>query len=205
VRTLADAGAEVEEVEIEWPASQAELSDLWCRLITPLNLETIAGLREFGHDFLGAHRDELPEAYLRWMDLGLRATSVDISRDQALRTACFDAIQVVFAGHDLLVSSTLGALPPLNSDVRGETIGPTEIDGVAVDPLIGWTLTFPFNFSGHPAASVPAGLAPGGLPVGLHVVGPLRDDVAVLAAGAALERSRPWQENYEMCEARSLA
>jgi amidase/aspartyl-tRNA(Asn)/glutamyl-tRNA(Gln) amidotransferase subunit A len=204
VAAMAEAGAIVEEVDIAWPASQLELSDLWCRLITPLNLEGLEGLKAQGHDFLGEHRDELPEAYLRWMDEGRSATTMDYARDQALRTACFDAIQGVFAGHDLLISPTLGALPPVNSEVAGETVGPTRIAGVDVDPLIGWTLTFPFNFSGHPAASVPAGLAPGGLPVGLQVVGPLRGDADVLAASAALERVRPWQDHYALAEARLL-
>ncbi len=70
--------------------------------------------------------------------------------------------------------------------------------------MIGWTLTFPFNFTGHPAASVPAGMARERLPVGLQIVGPLRGDADVLAASAALERRRPWQAAYELCEARPL-
>jgi amidase/aspartyl-tRNA(Asn)/glutamyl-tRNA(Gln) amidotransferase subunit A len=204
VAALAEAGAEIEEVDIAWPASQRELSDLWCRLITPLNLEGLALLKEAGHDLLGEHREELPPQYLRWMDQGLTATAPEISRDQALRTACFDAIQAVFAGHDLLVSPVLGALPPVNAPVKGETFGPSEVAGVAVDESIGWTLTFPFNYSGHPAASVPAGLAHERLPVGLQVVGPLRGDADVLAACAALERIRPWQDAYALCEARPI-
>ena len=201
---LEAAGAIVEEVDIAWPASQNELAALWCRLITPMNLEGLDGLRGLGHDFLGAHRDELPEAYLRWMDWGTTATIRDVSADQALRTACLDAIEAVFVDHDVLVSPTLGALPPHNSAVKGETVGPTEIDGISVDPVIGWTLAFPFNYSGHPAASVPAGLADARLPVGLQIVGPLRGDADVLAASSALERSRPWDGFYGLCEARPL-
>jgi amidase len=204
VAALEQAGAVVEEVDIGWPGTQRELADLWCRLITPLNLEGLDGLRAEGHDLLGAQRDELPDDYLRWMDWGATATVRDASADQGLRTACFDAIQAVFADHDLLVAPTLGALPPPNSDVRGMTYGPSEVAGVEVEPSIGWTLTFPFNFSGHPAASVPAGLARERLPVGLQVVGPLRGDADVLAAAAALERVRPWQQFYDLCEARPL-
>jgi amidase/aspartyl-tRNA(Asn)/glutamyl-tRNA(Gln) amidotransferase subunit A len=204
VAALEAAGAIVEEVDIAWPASQMELAELWCRLITPLNLEGLDGLKALGHDFLGEHRHELPESYLKWMDWGATATIRDVSADQALRTACLDAIQAVFADHDLLVSPTLGALPPVNSEVKGETYGPSEIAGTPVDPSIGWTLTFPFNYSGHPAASVPAGLAHERLPVGLQIVGPLRGDTDVLAASAALERIRPWSGFYDICEARPL-
>jgi amidase len=204
VQTLADAGAEVEQVEIALPADQRELSDLWCRLITPLNLGVLDGLREAGHDFLGADRDQLPDAYLRWMDWGMQAGVLDLHRDQVLRTEVLDAIELVFAEHDLLVTPTLGCLPVPNAELAGDTFGPSEIEGIEVDQSIGWTLTYPFNFTGHPAASAPAGLAHGRYPVGLQIVGRQRADADVLAASAALERRRPWRDSYALCEARPL-
>ena len=129
---------------------------------------------------------------------------LDLLRDQALRTEVLDAIEPVFADHDLLVTPTLGCLPVPNAEVAGETFGPSEIDGIEVDESIGWTLTYPFNFTGHPAASAPAGLAHGRLPVGLQIVGRHRADADVLAASAALERRRPWRDSHAICEARPL-
>jgi amidase len=204
VQALAGAGAEVEPVEIALPADQLELSHLWCRLITPLNLGALEGLRQAGHDFLGAERDQLPDAYLRWMDWGMEAGVLDLLRDQVLRTQVLDAIEPVFTDHDVLVTPTLGCLPVPNAEAPGETFGPTEIEGVTVDPSIGWTLTYPFNFTGHPAASAPAGLAGGRHPVGLQIVGRQRADVDVLRVSAALERCRPWRDSYALCEARPL-
>ena len=59
--------------------------------------------------------------------------------------------------------------------------------------MLGWTcFTYPFNMTGHPAATVPAGLAPDGLPVGLQIVGGWRADTTVLRAAAAYEEVRPW-------------
>jgi amidase len=100
----------------------------------------------------------------------------------------------VFLDHDLLVTPTVATLPVLNG-ARGETVGPAEIEGVSVDPLIGWALTFLLNLTGHPAASVPAGLVEG-LPVGMQVIGRRQDDGAVLRASAAVERLRPWSGYY---------
>jgi amidase/aspartyl-tRNA(Asn)/glutamyl-tRNA(Gln) amidotransferase subunit A len=200
---LEGAGAHVERIELQMPADQLELSHLWSRLITPLNLDSIESLKAAGVDLLGEHRNELPPGYVAWMERGLAASERDFAHDQALRTRVFDTIQDVFDNHDLIVSPTVAALPVHNADVPGETVGPSEIDGVEVDPYIGWCLTYAFNYTGHPAASVPAGLADG-LPVGLQIAGRLGADVDVLAASAVLERVRPWSDAYTLCEQRDL-
>jgi len=62
-------------------------------------------------------------------------------------------------------------------------------------------MTFFVNFTGHPAASVPAGLS-NGLPIGMQIVGRRYADIDVLAASAASERLRPWHEDYRICRER---
>ena len=59
------------------------------------------------------------------------------------------------------------------------------------DPLEITPFTYPFNMSGHPAASMPAGLA-GGLPVGLQVVGARHREDLVLQLCHAYEKVSPW-------------
>ncbi len=49
-----------------------------------------------------------------------------------------------------------------------------------------------FNLTGNPAASVPCGFSSSGLPIGLHVVGRMKDEETVFAASAAFEQARPW-------------
>jgi amidase len=105
--------------------------------------------------------------------------------------------------YHLLVTPTLACLPVDNAD-DGNTVGPSRINGVEVDPLIGWCLTYFVNFSGHPAASIPAGLAEGRLPVGMQLIGRRHADADVLAASAAFERIRPWQDTYQLCASRPL-
>jgi aspartyl-tRNA(Asn)/glutamyl-tRNA(Gln) amidotransferase subunit A len=82
----------------------------------------------------------------------------------------------VFARHHALVTvTTLTTAPP---------VAPYR------DGLAGWTpmRTLPFNVTGHPALSVPAGFV-GGLPVGLQIVGPAQSEALICQIGHAFELS----------------
>jgi amidase/aspartyl-tRNA(Asn)/glutamyl-tRNA(Gln) amidotransferase subunit A len=121
---------------------------------------------------------------------------------QTARSEVYHAIQKVLARHRLLITPTLACLPVVNAD-DGNTVGPSAINGEEVDPLIGWCLTYLINFTGHPAASIPAGMADG-LPVGMQIIGRRYADADVLAASAAFERLRPWHDRYALCAKRPL-
>jgi amidase len=202
VRAFEEAGAHVEEVKAGIKTPQRELSDAWSRLMMPLNLGTFAAMKSFGVDLLKDHRGDFPPEYLRWIEIGEKMTLDDLARDQSIRSEVYDAIQGVFAKHDLLVTPTLAAMPVTNRD-DGNTLGPSEVNGEAVDPLIGWCLTYPINFTGHPAASIPAGMI-GHLPVGMQIIGRRYADADVFAASAAFERLRPWAETYRICAGRAV-
>ena len=196
VRALEQAGAHVEEVRVDIPFDQHELSDLWCRQIMLLNIDAFEGMKLQGLDLLADHRDDFPDQYLRWMEETRAMTVPELAADYRMRTAVYDAVQQVFDDHDLLVTPTLASMPVKNSDEAGATVGPSQIEGVEVDELIGWCMTYFTNFSGHPSVSVPAGLADG-LPVGMQLIGRRYADADVLAAAAAVERVRPWHGHYE--------
>ena len=51
--------------------------------------------------------------------------------------------------------------------------------------------TAPFDVSGHPAISVPCGMA-GGLPIGLMIIGKRYDEATVLRVAEAFEQSGDW-------------
>lgn len=202
VRSFADAGATVEEVKLGLKRGQREFSDAWTRLMMPLNLGALEGMKGFGVDLMGQHRDDFPPDYLARIDAARTMTAMDIAHDQAIRSEVHDAIQGVLATHQLLVTPTLAAMP-VDNESNGDTKGPTHVNGVEVDPLIGWCLTYMTNFSGHPSASVPAGLS-GGLPVGMQLIGRRYADSDVLAAAAAVERFRPWSNFYRICSERPV-
>ncbi len=89
--------------------------------------------------------------------------------------------------YDLLLTPTLAVAPfPLHMQ------GPEVVEGRMVANNEWLSLCFPMNLTGQPAASVPAGSTPSGLPVGLQLVGRHLDDATVLAASAAFEQAQPW-------------
>lgn len=202
VRAFEQAGAHVEEVKVGINRPQKELSDLWCRLIMPLNLQTLEGFRDAGIDVLKDHRHDLPPEYLYWVEQGFKMSALDFFRDQTVRTEIYEAFQAVLGSYRLLITPTLACLPVDNA-TDGNTKGPDRINGETVDPLIGWCLTYPVNFTGHPAASIPAGMVDN-LPVGMQIIGRRYADADVLAASAAFERLRPWQDAYRICAKRPV-
>jgi amidase len=202
VRGFVEAGAAVEEIKVGINRSQRELSDVWNRLIMPLNISGLEGLKSTGIDLMRDHPEDLPPEYRRWIELGYGLSAMDVWNDQIIRTEIYDAIESVLQKYDLLVTPTLACMPVKNA-TDGNTLGPSQINGEEVDPLIGWCLTYLTNFSGHPSASIPAGLVDG-LPVGMQIIGRRGADADVLAASAAFERVRPWTDAYRLCEDRPL-
>jgi amidase/aspartyl-tRNA(Asn)/glutamyl-tRNA(Gln) amidotransferase subunit A len=158
--------------------------------------QTADGFKEQGIDLLGSHRGDISPEFAASLELGHTQSALDYRRDDVIRTEVLDALQDVFDRYDLLVCPTLAAMPVDNAK-DGNTLGPSSIGGRRVDPLLGWCLTYPFNFTGHPVASIPAGLSRDGLPVGLQVAGRRFADQTVIAASAAFEQARPWSATYE--------
>lgn len=77
------------------------------------------------------------------------------------------------------------------------TKGPDFVNGKRVEPLIGWTQTFLANFTGNPAASIPASLSKNGVPIGMQIVAPRHNDLLLFQASRAYEKMFPWQELYK--------
>jgi aspartyl-tRNA(Asn)/glutamyl-tRNA(Gln) amidotransferase subunit A len=82
------------------------------------------------------------------------------------------------------------AVPAFPVDAR-----PTVIGGRDVDPFWGYLpFTYPINMTGQTASSVPCGFSTGGMPIGLHIIGPHGSEAKVLQASAAFEEARPWND-----------
>jgi aspartyl-tRNA(Asn)/glutamyl-tRNA(Gln) amidotransferase subunit A len=102
----------------------------------------------------------------------------------ALRQASLQRVLDAFEQVDVLaLPTTPVTAPPAGTDVPPGHEGRNPVD---------WSyFTYPFNLSGHPAVSLPVGLASDGMPVGLQLVGRLGEEHTLLAAAAAVARSSP--------------
>ncbi len=85
-------------------------------------------------------------------------------------------------GCDALLTPTVSAPPPRIGQYDSSD-GERHFRDVAL--LGAWTA--PFNITGHPAVSVPAGLDRGGLPLGLQLAGPMRSERTLLRLAGSIE------------------
>jgi amidase len=51
-----------------------------------------------------------------------------------------------------------------------------------------------WNIAGNPAASVPAGFTPEGLPLAVQLVGRPHDECTLLSLSSQIEQARPWAD-----------
>jgi aspartyl-tRNA(Asn)/glutamyl-tRNA(Gln) amidotransferase subunit A len=169
-------GAIVEEVATPWAAEGPEL------------------IRFFWTAHLSRHLPRLPE-WETTMDPGLVAliyegAKVTMADYQIMRERKFAYIAGQnrwLADWDFLLTPAVSVAAFAADRLQPEHWPQHEWDWVS------WAeFSYPFNFSGNPAASVPCGIIADGLPVGLQIVGRRFDDLGVLQASAAFEQAQPW-------------
>lgn len=115
------------------------------------------------------------------MVLGATITAPDLVQAFRLRRELTDAVDAALGRYDVLLTAcALTAAPRLDA-VPDPTISPPTVQ------------TIPFNVTGHPALSVPAGLSAAGLPLSVQVVGRPFDEARVLRVARAVERHSEWE------------
>ncbi|QEE40687.1 MULTISPECIES: amidase family protein [unclassified Methylobacterium] len=171
---LADQGAVVEEIDTVFETDPA---DLW-------TAEFYAGIGTRLRGILETRRDLLDPAVADVLDAALAQEMRGYYETVFARYALRDRMVRFFADHDVLLSPTL----PISSLEAGRNIP----EGLGDRSLVSWAFyTYPFNLTGQPAASVCAGLAADGMPVGLQIVGSTLGEADVVRTAAAIERTQP--------------
>ncbi len=181
VQTFAELGCEVEEASPGIPnPDQAFLGQIVPRLLVQYEQELPASFQE--------QLDPVATSLLQFgMTMSARDAYAAVYGDYAIH----DLLVSFFQKYNLFLTPTL-ATPPYGLWI----FGPDQVAGEpAASPLEPF-FTYPFNLTGQPAASIPAGFTSDGLPVGLHIVGRRYDEATVLRASALFEEARPWADRW---------
>jgi aspartyl-tRNA(Asn)/glutamyl-tRNA(Gln) amidotransferase subunit A len=171
-RIFQELGCEVDLVENVFETDPA---DLW-------TAEFYAGVGIRLRSFMENQRELLDPAVVDVLEPALSQEMRDYYTKVFARYALRDHVRSFFERYDILISPTL----PVTSLEAGKNIP----DALADRNLVSWVYyTYPFNLTGHPTASVCAGLASDGMPVGLQIVGRSHREDDVIRAAAAFERT----------------
>jgi aspartyl-tRNA(Asn)/glutamyl-tRNA(Gln) amidotransferase subunit A len=181
VAVLERLGAEVSEVELSAGAGLvAEFHRLWIGMEAAIFGDAV---ERYGERITRGVREEVAR--------GGVLPAVDYWRAELARSEFYARVRVVLSEHDFIVCPVMAVSPP---SVHMFTDGPEEVNGELVDRKTGWTLAFPFNLTSHPAASLPCGFTPDGLPVGMQVVARRFGECSLLALAARFEEAAPWRD-----------
>jgi aspartyl-tRNA(Asn)/glutamyl-tRNA(Gln) amidotransferase subunit A len=180
-RIFADLGHEV--TVLDEPV--IETCHAWRTISTA---QTFANLA----DYLKDHREEYGRAFLASVESASGITWRDYGNAYRVRTQFNEWLRSIFDRYDLLLTPTL---PTAAFNASGPP--PAEIDGRRVEDVMhALTFTYPFNLSGHPAASIRAGLTNEGLPCGLQIIAERHRDDLVLQAAYAYEHARSSHDQW---------
>ena len=142
--------------------------------------------------YLQSHREEYGRAFLASVESAAKVTWREYGEAYRVRAQFNEWLRGIFERFDLLLTPTL---PSEAFNASGPP--PKEIDGHPLKDLMeALVFTYPFNFSGHPAASVRAGMTDSGLPCGLQIVAERYRDDLVLQASHAYEQAHPWNHRW---------
>jgi Asp-tRNA(Asn)/Glu-tRNA(Gln) amidotransferase A subunit family amidase len=178
-RFSSDFGCQVEAANPGWDDPRELAATAW----------HVSFAARIGHLY-----DERPEWFepslAEMIEAGRKTSGVELGKAQVARTTFYQQAFNFLAPYDLLLT------PQMPLGAWSVDAGPVTIDGKPTPSMFDrLNFTFPFNLTGHPAASVPCGFTREGLPVALQIVGRWHADTLVLQAAAAFEQAQPWAQH----------
>src|SRR5215469_16337161 len=134
---------------------------------------------------LREHPDFFKDTLKSEIEEGLRLTGTELARAEVAHGQVWRGFQAFLEKYEYFVLPTT-QLPPFDVAMPY----PAEIAGVRFTNYIDWMKScWYISATGNPAASVPGGFTPEGLPVGIQIVGRDKEDFAVLQLAHAFEQA----------------
>jgi amidase len=173
-KTFESLGCIVEQAEPDF--APAEIS---FRILRAWKSATTYGPRL--HDHPDAFKDTLKAE----IEEGLRLSGTDLARAEIANGQMWRGFQAFLEKYEYFV------LPVTQTPAFDINLPyPTEIAGLKVASYIDWMKScWYISATGNPAASVPGGFTPEGLPVGVQIVGRNKEDFRVLQLAHAFEQA----------------
>ena len=169
---LADLGAVVTEVELP-PCDE---------LIGQWGVTTGVECAIAHEQFYPARKEDYGPALAGLIELGRSSSGMDYARLERIRERFRADLSALLDDIDLLIAPCMLA-PPLPLDVMDQTTGDEE----ATRQFIAFTA--PFDYSGHPTITLPAGLGDDGLPRAFQLIGRHLGEPTLVRAGYAYEQA----------------
>ena len=149
--------------------------------------QTLRGAQFAGgmSDLLSEHRSLLKDEIIWNIEHGMGLSVEEIGRAEVERGGIINRTAEFFKEYDVLVCPTVVS-PPFDVDIRYLT----DIDGHTFPTYVSWLiLTFALTLTGCPVISVPCGFTRFGLPVGIQIMAPWREEGYLLGVAALFEQA----------------
>ncbi len=145
-------------------------------------------------------RETLESVMLACLEHARSVSALDLLGVQQTFNLITRQIARWFQAWDVLVTPTMAVPPP--------PLGYLDMDDPAMDVPRWWRklmacgpFTALWNVTGAPALSLPLGLTPAGLPIGVQFVGRYLEEATLLRLAAQLEQTMPWSERLPLVHA----
>ncbi|MBM2825055.1 MAG: Amidase [Dehalococcoidales bacterium] len=162
VARLQQAGAKVEEVPL--PDNFSKANDI---AIIIMAVEAAV----YHQEMFASHKDQYGPAIRKLIEKGLSTPATEYGRALRARLQLRADIEPLLGGIDALVTPGTTGAAPLGLASTGSPV-----------------MQGPWSVTGLPAISLPIGLGQAGLPLAIQLVGPPRDECALLAVARWCER-----------------
>jgi len=168
-----DAGAEI--VEVQLPSEYRQLVDEW-------GITCGVECARAHADFFPARRAEYGPVLAGLLDLGLSVPQSKYDELESVRAIFRSKLDALLGSVDVLMTPCMTSVAPTVAEMDQSVASEDERAAFI-------TFTAPFDYSGHPTITLPAGLNAAGLPLSFQLIGPHLGEAMLVRAGAAHEQA----------------
>lgn len=182
------------ECVVETPKAPMSMDELWNSWTTLRHWAVMGNLSD--HYFDPKTRQHLkPEA--QWeIERGLSLSALDIHQANVTRSQWYIALTKLFSKYDFVALPSAQCFPFSIS-----MPWPQQVGGHMMDTYHRWMqVVIPGSLSGCPTLNLPAGFNKQGLPMGVQIIAPHRDEKSLMELGKAYEEALPdWKNRRPFC------